>query len=102
MWVAESTEFLLLVSCSVCVTDLGSMLTTALLYVVARAAEILRRGRVDTWTKKRRPAWPSACLRVLDIDLLQIHILHGRTPVEGETGDILPVSDLPNQKKGMI
>lgn len=34
------------------------------------------------------------CLRVLDIDLLQIHILHGRTPVEGETGDILPVSDL--------
>lgn len=53
MWVAESTEFRSLVSCSVCVTDLGSMLTTALFYLVARPAEILRRGRGDTWTKKR-------------------------------------------------
>lgn len=52
------------------------MLTTALLYLVARAAEILRRGRVNTWTKKRRPARHSADVCwFLGTDLLWICIL---------------------------
>lgn len=69
-WVAVSSRFHSLVSCSVEVPELGNMLTTALLYLVARAAKILRRGWVNTWNKKRRPARHSADVcRFLDANL---------------------------------
>lgn len=58
-----------------------------LLYVVARAVEILRRGRVNTWTKKRRPARQSADVCWF-LDTCSESTSCSGLPVDGETGDI--------------